>query len=293
MAGEVSSELIISPRSQSVRDDLTDAPGWPAYAADLRTAVATVIDKSTAGTLEVGELLVGEPLQDSCSALRNGVEVRPAEAVRLVEAMVSGSGPYCRLSRPGRLQIESGWDGAVHLYVGSGTATELSGLGGGELSLRWRQAEPEPVEVSKPVTAVADESFWNAVREASQRFTLLCERWAHGAHGCTWFRVTPGNAADVARLVRPRSLLCVGTEPDLRPRTELLEDDFTAFVDPASPGELAYRAFPGGADDLSDVTGEGFPFMLADTDVERWCAVVPDPDGVVRGQWEDPAGQYA
>ncbi|MBO0918262.1 hypothetical protein [Streptomyces laculatispora] len=288
MAGEVNTELIISPSSQSVRDDLADASGWSAYAAELRMAVRTVIEKSGADSLEVGELLVGRPLPDEYSALRNGVKVGSAEAVGLVEAMVSGSGPYCRLSFPGRLQIESGWDGAVHLYVTSRTATDLAGLRGGELSLQWRDAVPEPVDVSTPVDAVADESFWNAVQEVSEGVTLVCERWAHGAYGCRWFRVTPENVKEVARLVRPRSLVCVAAAPELRPRPEILEDDFTAFVDPVLPGELAHRAYPGGADSLSDVTGEGFSLVLADKDLAHWCAVVPDPDGVVRAQWENP-----
>ena len=107
------------------------------------------------------------------------------------------------------------------------------------------------MEVSKPVDAVADESFWDAVQEVSERATLLCERWAYGAYGCRWFRVTRGNAREVARLVRPRSLLCVVTEPDLQPKPEVLEDDFTAFVAPLLPGELVYRAYPGGADSAS------------------------------------------
>lgn len=286
---ELGTELILSPRSQGVRDDLTDAPGWPAYVTELRAAVAAVIEACDVDALEVGELLVGLPLPSRYADLRNGVEVGPAEAVDLVEAMVAGHGPYCRLARPERLQIESGWDGAVHLYVASAAASELPGrLRGGELGIEWRQAAPEPVEVTRPVDAVADEDFWKAVREVSERTTLVCERWAYGAYGCRWFRVTPQNVDEVARLVKPRSLLCVAVDPDLRPRPELLEDDLTAFAAPGPPGELLYRAWPGGADDLSDITGEGFSLVLADRTAGRWCAVVPDPDGIVRGRWEEP-----
>lgn len=93
---------------------------------------------------------------------------------------------------------------------------------------------------------------------------------------------------EVARLMRSRSLVCVAAEPDLQPKSEVLEDDFTAFVAPLLPGELSYRAYPGGADSLSDVIGEGFQFILADKVMDNWCAVVPDPDGVNRGQWEIP-----
>lgn len=302
MAGEVSdapgagpgnepgTELVIGPRSQDVRDDLADAPGWPPYLAELRAAVAAVIETCDVDALEVGELLVSLPLPARYADLRNGVEVGPTQAVDLVEAMVAGHGPYCRLLRPGRLRIESGWDGAVHLHVTSAAASELTGrLRGDELSIGWRQAAPEPVEVARPVDAVADESFWKAVREVSERTTLLCERWAYGAYGCRWFRVTPENTDEVARLVKPRSLLCVAVDPDLRPRPELLEDDLTAFAAPGPPGELPYRAWPGGADALSEITGEGFSHVLADRVAGRWCAVVPDPDGVVRGRWEEPA----
>ncbi|MFF9898375.1 hypothetical protein [Streptomyces longispororuber] len=78
------------------------------------------------------------------------------------------------------------------------------------------------------------------------------------------------------------------SDPELQPRPELLEDDFTAFVAPLLPGELAYRAYPGGADTLTEVTGEGFSLMLADSVMSDWCAVVPDSDGVNRAQWESP-----
>ncbi|MFI7295235.1 hypothetical protein [Streptomyces sp. NPDC050121] len=288
MSTELSTELVLGPRSESVRDELAEASDWSAYAAELRRALATVIEKSDVDFLEVGELLVSQPLPGRYASLRNGVDVPPSEAIDLVEGMVAGRGPYCRLSMSGRLLIESGWDGAVHLYVTPAVTTELAGFRSGEVSLEWRSAVPEPVDVSKPVDAVADEGFWDAVREVSERATLLCERWAHGAYGCRWFRVTRDNVGEVARLVRPRSLLCVVAEPDLQPGPETLEDEFTAFADPLLPGELVYRAYPGGADSLSDVIGEGFSFMLADKAMGSWCAVVPDEDGVNRGQWESP-----
>ncbi|MFF3687493.1 hypothetical protein [Streptomyces sp. NPDC002187] len=281
-------ELIISPRSERVREELADAAAWSSYAAELRHVLGAAIEKSGADFLEVGELLVSEPVPDEYLGVFNGAEVQTPHAIDLVEGMAAGRGPYCRLSTPGRLQIESGWDGSVHLYTTPAVAADLAGFHGQAVILQWRDATPEPTEISKPVDAVADESFWATVAEASERFTLLCERWAYGAYGCRWFRVTQENAAELARLMRPRSLVCVATEPDLQPRSELLEDDFTAFVAPLLPGELAYRAYVGGADTLSEVTGEGFSLMLADRVMGDWCAVVPDSDGVNRAQWESP-----
>ncbi|WP_330456087.1 hypothetical protein OIB37_03920 [Streptomyces sp. NBC_00820] len=284
----MSKELVISPRSERVREELADAAAWGSYAAELRQVLGMAIEKSGADLLEVGELLVSEPLSDRYPGVRNGAEVPPPQAIDLVEGMAAGRGPYCRLSTSGRLQIESGWDGAVHLYTTRAVAADLAGFPGQSVILQWRDATPEPTEISKPVDAVADEGFWATVAEASERFTLLCERWAHGAHGCRWFRVTRENTAELARLMRPRSLVCVATEPELRPRPELLEDDFTAFVAPLLPGELAHRAYPGGADTLTEVTDEGFSLMLADRVMGDWCAVVPDSDGTARAQWESP-----
>ncbi|MFD7438420.1 hypothetical protein [Streptomyces sp. NPDC059861] len=288
MAGEMGKELIISARSERVRVDLAEAAAWSAYAAELRQVLGAVLEKSGADLLEVGGLLVSEPLPEEHRGLRNGVEVRPPRAIGLAEGMAAGHGPYCQLTAPGRLQIESGWDGAVHLYTTSEVAADLAGLHGEGVTFRWRDTAPEPIEVSNPVDAVADEGFWVRVAEDSERLTLVCERWAYGAHGCRWFRVTPENTAEVARLLWPRSLVFVATEPELNPRAELLEDDFTAFVAPLLPGELAHQNYPGGADTLSEVTDEGFSLMLADAVLGDRCAVVPDADGVVRGQWESP-----
>ncbi|MGW2354962.1 hypothetical protein [Actinacidiphila glaucinigra] len=281
-------ELIISPRSKQAREQLGDATAWSAYAAELCHVLGVVIEKSGAEVMEVDELLVSGPLPDAYRGLRNGAEVQPSHAIDLVERMAAGRGPYCRLSSLGRLQIESGWDGAVHLYTTRAVAADLAELRSQCVILQWRDAAPDPTEISKPVDTVADESFWAAVAEVSERFTLLCERWAYGAYGCRWFCVTRDNAAELARLVRPRSLVCVVTEPELQPRLELLEDDFTAFVAPVLPGELAYRAYPGGADTLSEVTGEGLSLMLADRVLGEWFAVVPDSDGVNRAKWESP-----
>lgn len=284
----MSKELIISPRSERVQEELGEVAAWSAYVTALREVLAAAIEKSGADLLEVSGLLVSEPLPEKRRGLRNGAEVPPSQVIGLVEGMAAGHGPYCQLAAPGRLQIESGWDGAVHLYTTPAVAADLAGLPGEGVTLRWRVAAPEPTEVSDPVDTVADWGFWARVEEASERLTLVCERWAYGAHGCRWFRVMPENTAEVARLLKPRSLVCVATEPELNLRAELLEDDFTAFMAPLLSGELAYRNYPGGTDTLSDVTDDGFSLMLADATLGDWCAVVPDADGVARGQWERP-----
>lgn len=288
MAGEMNKELIISPRSERVREGLADAGAWSSYAAALRQVLGEVIAKSCIDFLEVGELLVNEPLPDRHLGLRNGVHVQFPQVIDLVEGMAAGRGPYCELSIPGRLQIESGWDGAIHLYTTRAVAADLARLHCQDATLQWRDAVPEPTAISMPVGAVADENFWETVAKVSERFTLLRERWAYGAYGCRWFRVTRENVAELAPLMRPRSLVCVASDPALQPKYELLEDDFTAFVAPLLPGELRYRAYPGGTDTLSEVTSEGFSLMLADRVMGDWCAVVPDSDGVNRARWESP-----
>ncbi len=289
MAGEMSKELIISPRSERVREELADTAGaWSSYAVEMCQVIGAVAEKSAAGSLEVGELLVSQPLPDRHLGLYNGVQVQFPQAIDLVEGMAAGRGPYCQLSSPGLLQIESGWGGAVHLYTTRAVAADLAGLHSQGMILQWRDGTPEPTAISEPAVAVADESFWARVAMTSERFTLLCERWAYGAYGCRWFRVTRENVAELARLMRPRSLVSVASDPELQLRPELLEDDFTAFVAPLPPGELVYRAYPGGADSVSEVVGEGFSLMLADRVMGDLCAVVPDSDGMGRARWESP-----
>jgi len=280
-------ELIVSPRNEGVQADLSEAQSWNAYAVELRSVLRTVIAESGVDTLQVSELLVSRPLPDRYCMLRNGWELSPAKAVDLVEDMVAGFGPYCRLSRASRLRIESGWNGAVHLYMPPEIANNLVGLCSEHVSLQWRSAVPESAPESRLVKRAADDTFWAAVMSVTGRVTLLCERWAYGAFGCRWFRITPENIAEVSQAVRPRSLLCVVVDPDLRLQPALLNDDFTAFKDPFTVGELIYRAYPDGADDLAEVIGDGFLFMLNDAILSNWCAVVPDPDGEVRGQWEE------
>ncbi|MFD3523950.1 hypothetical protein [Streptomyces sp. NPDC058653] len=284
----MTAELVVSPSEQHVRGALAEAPAWSAYAVDLRGLLNLVIEECGADRLEVSELLVSEPLPDRYSGLRNGTQADPAEAIDLAERMAAGFGPYCRLITPGRLRVESGWNGAIHLSMDPAVANSLTGLAGDNLSLEWRASEPDPEEEPKLVDDVVDDDFWSSVRAAADGLVLLCERWAHGAYGCRWFRVTAGNVAEVAQAVRPRSLLSVVADPDLRVDTGLLDEDFTAFEAPLKPGQLIYRAHPGGAESLAEVTDRGLSFMLADVVLVRWCAVVPDSDGVVRAAWESP-----
>lgn len=192
MGSKMSIELILSPHSESVRAELAEARAWGEYVAELRSILGIVIENSCVDLLEVGELLVNQPLTGGYLSLRNGVDISSREAIDLIERMVAGVGPYCRLSRPGRLRIESGWDGAVHLYVKPEVAADMMELHSRNVSLQRRNAYLEPAHVSKIVDSVADENFWNAVQDISGRATLLCERWAHGAYGCRWFWVTGG-----------------------------------------------------------------------------------------------------
>lgn len=282
----MTAELVVSPSDQHVRASLAEASAWSAYAADLRRLLRLVIKECGVDRLEVSELLVSQPLPDRYSRLRNGMQANPAEAMDLAEGMAAGFGPYCRLVTPRRLRIESGWDGAIHLSMDPAVANSLTGLGGDNLSLEWRASDPEDEEESSPVDDVVYDEFWSSVRVAADGLALLCERWAHGAYGCRWFRVTAENVAEVAQAVRPRSLLCVVTDPDLRLDAGVLDEDFTAFEAPLTPGRLIYRAYPGGADSLAEVTDRGFSFMLADAVLGGGCAVVPDSDGVLRAEWE-------
>lgn len=288
MGREVTVELIVSPRAECVRSQLSEAPRWNSYVLELSRVFGTVIEASGVDTLEVGELLVSEPLADRHLGLRNGLEANLAEALDLVVGMASGHGPYCRLTSQGRLRVEAGWDGAVHFYVTPKIADDVVRFHGRDLRLERRIVAPGPVDVPRPVEIAADHEFWAGVRAVAGGVTLLCERWAYGAYGCRWFQVTPENTVDVAQAVRARSLLCVVVEPDLRVKPDMLDDGFTAFEAPLKPGELVFHSYPGGVDDIAEVVGEGLSLMISDSSITQWCVVVPDRDGVVRGRWEDP-----
>ncbi|MFI9644269.1 hypothetical protein ACIG87_30170 [Micromonospora sp. NPDC051925] len=282
-------ELVLSPRDEAVQSGLSDAPGWSAFVTQLRDTLREVMVANRVDSLEVDELLVSQPLPDRYSCLRNGVKVDPGKAIDLIVGMVDGHGPYCRLSSDEGLHVDAGWDGAMHLSMTQEAARSLTDLAGGQVQVEWRRVRPEPPNDSRPVRAAADEEFWNAVRSAAAEaeLTLLCERWAHGVYGSRWFRVTPENVTRVAGSLRPRSLVSVVTNPDLRLRVEILDDGFAAFKAPLRPGELDSRSYFGGADSLDEVTSQGYSLMLGDSVLSRWCAVVPDPDGEVRGSWED------
>ncbi|MET9465143.1 hypothetical protein ABZY44_10065 [Streptomyces sp. NPDC006544] len=284
----MTSELTVTPRDEMVASELSEAHGWDGYAAELRDLVLTAIEASGVDTLEVSELLVGEPLPDKYSGIRNGLNIAPTPAVELVLRMVAGYGPYCRLVNGAKLHIQTGWDGAVYLYMAPEASARLMEWQGDASRLEWASVGPDLSEVSKPVDTVADDAFWASVAASTGGLVLLCERWAHGSHGCRWFLVTEENIAEIAETVRPRSLLSAVADPDLGSGPHLVDADFTAFRSPLLPGELAYLAYPGGIDDPADELREGYSLALRDSVPAEWCAVVPDSDGVARGVWEDP-----
>jgi hypothetical protein len=94
------------------------------------------------------------------------------------------------------------------------------------------------------------------------------------------------NVRDVATTVAPGSLIGVAVNPDLVLDDTVDDVNFTAFSGPLVPGELAYRAYPGGVESIEEVEAEGFDLAVRDAVLNRWCAVVPDADGVIRGRWE-------
>jgi len=107
----MSKELIISPRSERVREELAEAAAWSAYAAELRKVLGAAIERSGADLLQVGWLLVSEPLPEEHRGLRHGAEIRPPQAIGLAEGMAAGRGPYSQLAAPGR-DFRSSRDGA-------------------------------------------------------------------------------------------------------------------------------------------------------------------------------------
>lgn len=299
-------ELVVAPSDDGVRDELARAPGWPGYETGLRRVLGHVLGDCGVERLEVGELLVAEPPPAPYADLRNGAWLDTAAAVDLVVRMVRGDGPYCSLSAPGGTSVQPGWDGAVHLAVGAATAGRLGGHEDPRVTVERRGVPEEPEPVEHPVRAVADAAFWAAAAEdADDRPAgvpvLLRERWAHGAYGCRWFRLTAENTPAVSRTVSARSLVTVVRGPRLHeagagavPPEEVLDDDLVAFRPPLTPGELGHRAWPGGVGDVREVTGAGYSLVLSMPEAlgrggGARHAVVPDADGVVRMRWEDPS----
>ncbi|HEX8867332.1 MAG TPA: hypothetical protein VF821_16865 [Lentzea sp.] len=287
----MSGQLVVRPRDEGVGADLGEAAGWSEYAADLRGVLGAAVAASGVDVLVIDALSLAAPLPEELAWLRNGVAVAPDEAVGLFVEMVGrGTTPFFRLLGADVLRIEQSWDATVFVPMTQEIYDALDDLRDEHLEIEWRRSEPDVLRVEVPVTAAADETFWGAVRAAAQnRTTLLSERWAFGRCGSRWFLVTPENVDEVIATMRPRSLVSVALDPDLRVR--LMDQGFTAFVAPLQPGELAYREVPVGVDDddeLSEVTSAGFGLFLADTELAELYAVVPDADGVVRQQWEDP-----
>jgi hypothetical protein len=117
----MSKELIISPRSEHVREELAEAAAWSAYAAELREVLGAAMEKSGADLLEVGELLVSEPLLGERRGLRNGAEVRPAQAIGLAEGMAAGAAVLsARRARKTADRVGMGRSGTPLHHIGGG-----------------------------------------------------------------------------------------------------------------------------------------------------------------------------
>lgn len=280
---------MVRPLDDEVGSRLDEAPGWPAYARDLREVFQMAIEASGVDAFRVDGLMLHAPLPDDLSWLRNRAEVPAAEAADLYVATVGrGATPLFSLTSD-VLRIELSWDGWVFLPTLQHVYDVVDEWEWDDLEVGWRPPDPPPRQPHPVVESVAGEAFWSEVRAASHRTMLLSERWAHGTCGSRWFLLTPGNVDEVIAALRPGSLVSVVTEPDLRVR--LLDKGFTAFTAPLEPGELAYRELPVGVDDddeLAEVTGAGFDLFVADAELAVRYAVVPDADGVARYEWDDP-----
>ncbi|MCX2947765.1 hypothetical protein [Lentzea sp. NEAU-D7] len=291
MVVPVTLEIVLVPRDEVVGSKLDGAPGWLEYAAELRGVLAAAVAASGVSFLEIDVLNVWEPLPEELAWLRNGVGVSPEQAVDLfVEMLGRGDSPSFRLRGGNVLRIEQSWDGWVFLPATREIYDALEGLPEEHLEIGWRSSQPDVMKADIPVRAVADDAFWATVRVAAQeKTTLLSERWAFGKCGSRWFLLTKDNVDQVIAEIRPRSLVSVVVNPDLRTRS--LNEDFTAFSAPLEPGELAHRQLPvgvNGEDELAEVTGAGFDLFLAGAALAELYAVVPDTDGVVRMEWDDP-----
>jgi hypothetical protein len=294
MDGEMTmSELVVSPNDAHVISGLGDAADWSAYAFDLATILNQAIETSQAKFLEVSNLIVDRPLPDRYANFRDGYVLEPDAAIEIVIEMAAGRGPYLSLSGANRLRIESGWDGAVHIFGPHGAIRKLAISIFKNANLEQREREPDPIPILRPVTAIADGIFWAQIESDAKGLVLLSERWAEGAYGSRWFHVDMGTVDDLAMSVQPGALLSVVVQPELYDVevdavivAELIDDGFTSFRNPVGSGELDYRSYPTGVDSLADVA-EGFSLILRNSLLSAWCAVVPGPDGAVR-RWEHP-----
>lgn len=286
MGKEVVTELVLGPASPDVRERLSEAADWGQYAAQLRAALESVFAAADSSAIEVRALVLNQPLPPRYAGLRNGTRLTASQAAELAVSMAGGRGPYCRVAVADELRLEAGWDGFLSIYLRPALAGRLHIVDSPDLSIEWRSAARE--SVAAKITAVADDGFWAAVRStATSQLTLICERFAYGICGSRWYCVDPQNLAEVADTVWPRSLLSVAAGPSLRFDAALLTDAFTAFQEPIAPGELVHKSYLWGADSLTEVAAGGYTVMLSDAVLTKWRAVVPDEDGVNRGNWED------
>lgn len=145
-----------------------------------------------------------------------------------------------------------------------------------------------PEEVERPrrsVETVADGLFWSSVAEGAAKVKLLRERWAYGKFGTHWYDISGDVVFKVSQLVQPRSMLSVLLDPPLDLDRLHLDGPFAALGDLGRSIEVRHEEFPFGVDSMGDITKEGWRSGVDERRMWRWVAVVPDPDGVVRGRW--------
>ncbi|MCM0640518.1 hypothetical protein [Cellulomonas wangsupingiae] len=279
-------EVTVAPSDEEVGLGLSEASGWAAFERDLRRFLAEFASVIHVDGLEVTELFAGEPVESTFANVRNGLIVPLGAGIDWVVRMCSGRGPYCILVSS-MLKIECTWDGVVVL-----TATErdvaASVTTGPSLDVGLRELPGEAERPLRSVETVADEAFWSSVAEAPAKVKLLRERWAYGKFGTHWFDINGELAPRMGLLVQPRSMVSVLIDPRLELDHLHLDGPFTALGDLSGSVEVLHEDFPFGVDSIDDIKKEGWRFGVDERETWRWVAVVPDPDGVVRGRWPVP-----
>ena len=279
-------ELLVSPSDEEVGLSLSGSRGWTAFEHDLRRFLAEFARATYVDELEVTELFAGEPVESAFVGARNGSVVSLDAAIDWVVRMCSGRGPYCVLASS-TMKIECSWDGVVVL-----TTTEravASGMTAGpNLDVRSRDVPEDVVRPCRSVEMVADESFWSSVAEAPAEVKLLRERWAYGKFGARWYDISDDVALEASGLVQPRSMLSVLLDPSLDLDSLHLDGPFTALGDLGGSVEVRHEEFPFGVDSIGDIANRGWRSGVDESEMWRWVAVVPDPDGVGRGCWTVP-----
>ncbi|GAA3874012.1 hypothetical protein GCM10022243_43950 [Saccharothrix violaceirubra] len=281
----MSVEVVISPRGELPAEGSAEEVDWESYGASVVRVFEAVARAAFVTSLEVTWLLLPGPLPERLGWLRLGAEVTVEQATELLVGMLIGKGPYCRLVGARQFTAAVDWDGIVLLLVPDDVAERAGDLGDDEACVEFCTPSLSTWEAPGDlVTAAADSGFWERVRVAGGELVLVREDWADGRYGTRWFRVTAENVDEVAGAVWRRSRVTVVVDPVLFPAAAL-DDYFTAFPDVLTPGELRHCTYQEGVEDVSEVTDEGLSLMLPEEAMGRWVVVVPDADGVVRGEW--------